>query len=889
MVVPAVVLLLALAAATPQGAPAAPPVAELLREGFSLFERDDYGAARQRFEAALAAAAASADAAAEAEARRGLGRVLFRTSQYPAARAQLEHARALYSTSSDALGEARAAGHLGSVAVLMGNSTEAAELYAHALARFQALGARPDELETRFNLLYVPAGAASQARQIEEGLALARAIGDRKFEGLFLNESSDLDFSQGRFASASAKLEEAVRSFEQAGARRDLGRALNSLSRLQRTHGQVERAFELSRRALAIQEELADISGALQSLDQMADARSQQGEHGEALALYEKALGLARGTESPHLVAILQGRLSQTYLRLGQPARAVELLEGVIARGVDEERASTWHVQASRAYRALGRLADALVAADKALELARGSAVVDRILPALHARAAALQRLGRREEALAAAREQVAGLERLRGELVPDDFMKRGFADQHQAVFELTVGLLAEEGRHREALEAAEQARARAFLDLLATRQARSPEAAGATSATGALPSAIAAPAASADEVVATVRRLGSTLVSYFVGQDALFVWVVGPDGQVRGHRASVSSDRVWELVRDTRSALRDAGARRRTRGEPDVPSLATRGGGRLLVGGGGARAWRQLYDLLIAPVRAFLPRAPGSRLTIVPHGPLFLVSFAALRDARGRYLVEDYAVHYAPSAAVLQMTALKARRPVGLTGRRVFVADPGPFAEDAGRRLPPLPGTRREVRTSAGRLPGGDNVVLTGSDATEANVRRLAPGAGLLHFATHGIVRDDAPLESFLALRRGTVSGGDDGRLTVQDIYGLDLQASLVVLSACRTGLGQLSSDGIAGLTRAFFYAGAPSVVATLWDVADEPTFRLVSSFYSRLARAPDKARALRAAQLSMLRALRTGQMQVATATGPVTLPEHPVLWAGFVLVGEP
>jgi CHAT domain-containing protein/tetratricopeptide (TPR) repeat protein len=883
-VVPGILVLLALATATP----AAPPVAESLREGFALFARDDYAGARRRFEAALAAATAAGDPAAEAEARRGLGRVLFRTSQYPAAREELERARELYRAASDALGEARAAGHLGSVAVLMGDSAGAAELFAHALAAFQTLGARADELETRFNLLYVPADAAAQARQVEEGLALARAVGDRTFEALFLNESADLDFAQGRFASASAKLEEAVRAFEQVGARRDLGRALNSLSRIQRTHGQVERALDLSGRALAIQEELSDVSGALQSLDQMADARSQLGQHREALALYQKALGLARGTESPHLVAILQGRLSQAHLRMGQPARAVELLEGVIARGVDAERAPTWYVQLSRAYRALGRLPEALAAADKALELARASAVLDRVLPALHARAAALQRLGRREEALAAAQEQVAGLERLRAELVPDDFMKRGFGDQHQAVFELTVGLLTGEGRHREALETAEQARARAFLDLLATRQER-PASGPAASPTGGLPSAIAAPAASVDEIAATARRLGSTVVSYFVGQEELFIWVVGPDGQVRAHRAAVPADRVWELVRETRTALRDAGARRRTRGGAAGPDLATRGGGRLLVGGGGPQAWRRLHDLLIAPVRALLPRAPGSRLTIVPHGPLFLVSFAALRDARGRYLVEDYALHYAPSAAVLQMTASRAGAPAGLAGRRVFVADPGPFPEEAGRPLAPLPGTRREVRASAGQLPGGDNVVLSGGEATEANVRRLAAGASLLHFATHGIVRDGDPLESFLALRRGTVSGGDDGRLTVQDIYGLDLQASLVVLSACRTGLGQLSSDGIVGLTRAFFYAGAPSVVATLWDVADEPTFRLVSGFYARLAREPDKARALRATQLSMLRALRAGKLQVATAAGPVTLPEHPVLWAGFVLVGEP
>jgi CHAT domain-containing protein len=338
--------------------------------------------------------------------------------------------------------------------------------------------------------------------------------------------------------------------------------------------------------------------------------------------------------------------------------------------------------------------------------------------------------------------------------------------------------------------------------------------------------------------------------------------------------------------VRETRTALRAAGARR-TRGEEKGAEMVTRGGGRLLMAGAAPSAWRQLYEVLVAPLRARLPREPGARLTILPHGPLFLVSFAALRDAQGRYLVEDYTLHYAPSASVLEVTGRKPRA-AGIPGRRVFVADPGRFPDDGGRPLPALPGTRREVTASSGRLRGGDNVLLTGGEATEANVRRLAPGADLLHFATHGIVRDDRPFDSFLALSRDE-RAGEDGRLTVRDIYGLDLQASLVVLSACRTGLGQLSSDGIVGLTRAFFYAGAPSVVATLWDVPDEPAFRLVSGFYSGLARAPDKARALRSAQLSMLRALRAGEVRIPTAAGAVTLPEHPVLWAGFVLVGEP
>jgi CHAT domain-containing protein len=143
--------------------------------------------------------------------------------------------------------------------------------------------------------------------------------------------------------------------------------------------------------------------------------------------------------------------------------------------------------------------------------------------------------------------------------------------------------------------------------------------------------------------------------------------------------------------------------------------------------------------------------------------------------------------------------------------------------------------------------------------------------------------------MDSFLVLSAGDQSLPGSGRLTVREIYGMDLQTDLVVLSACRTGLGKLSGDGMVGLTRAFFYAGAPSVMATLWDVADEPTSQLISSFYSSLQKDHDKSRALQTAQLRLMRALRAGQVHVDTPVGPVTLPEDPVFWAGFVLQGEP
>jgi len=150
-------------------------------------------------------------------------------------------------------------------------------------------------------------------------------------------------------------------------------------------------------------------------------------------------------------------------------------------------------------------------------------------------------------------------------------------------------------------------------------------------------------------------------------------------------------------------------------------------------------------------------------------------------------------------------------------------------------------------------------------------------------------VLREDRPLDSYLALGQVSASPAEDGRLTVAEIYELRLSADLVVLSACRGGLGSITGDGVDGLTRPFFYAGADTVIATLWDVLDEPTNRLISSFYRRYQQGGEKSVALRAAQLELLAALRKGTVTVETALGPVKLPENPLLWAGFVVIGEP
>jgi CHAT domain-containing protein len=304
---------------------------------------------------------------------------------------------------------------------------------------------------------------------------------------------------------------------------------------------------------------------------------------------------------------------------------------------------------------------------------------------------------------------------------------------------------------------------------------------------------------------------------------------------------------------------------------------------------GGGRQARRELYQLLIAPVADLLPREPGALLTVLPHGPLFLVSFAALIDDHGKYLLERYTIHYAPSSAVLQYTSGK-RQGSSAAPRYLLVGDPADLPTvDGGKALPRLPGSQQEVDAVARSLRGRDVTVLTGAAAHEGQVRGVIDGKTILHFATHGIVRDDDPFESFLALGRSGDAASTDGRLTAQEIYDLDLHADLVILSACRTATGKVTGDGIIGLTRAFLYAGAPSVVATLWDVADEPGLFLLPTLYQSLNAGAGGARALRTAQLKLLAQLRAGRVQIDGPLGHVTLPEDPLFWAGFVVVGEP
>jgi CHAT domain-containing protein len=519
--------------------------------------------------------------------------------------------------------------------------------------------------------------------------------------------------------------------------------------------------------------------------------------------------------------------------------------------------------------RALGIYQQAIALATQVKRLGR--------LPGLYqGQARALAGLGRTEEAFTASREAVQHIEELRADL-GDSSLRTGFFEDKQGIYQLAVSMALQAGRPEDAFTLSEQSRSRTFLDLLGSQttlskghtralvdeevrlRARLAQArADAEDADGSTDADTARAAAETLErdyrafldrvrkesleqaslmavdpvTLPEIQRLlpeGTTLLEYQVGEGGVVVWVLDRE---RFKMVRLPGDRQSLLaqVRRFRTAIA---------GQAPLAEVLQQA--------------QALHQRLLAPARGEIR---GDRIVIVPHAILHYLPFAALRSPAGRWLVEDFALSTLPSASVLRYLVDKG---ADAPARALVVGNP-----DLGAGLA-LPWAEREARMVGQHER--EATVLVRADATEGQVKALLGTVGLVHLATHGELSESDPLSSAILLAPGD---GEDGRLEVREVFGLDLHARLVVLSACETGLGQLSrGDEVVGLQRAFLYAGTPAVVTTLWKVDDRASFELIRAFYDRLD-AAGPVTALRQAQLETQRAF-----------------PHPFAWAAFGLTG--
>ena len=289
----------------------------------------------------------------------------------------------------------------------------------------------------------------------------------------------------------------------------------------------------------------------------------------------------------------------------------------------------------------------------------------------------------------------------------------------------------------------------------------------------------------------------------------------------------------------------------------------------------------QRLFDGLLGGIPEY---RTNSDLILVPDGKLHLLPFAALADS-GQYLAASHTVSVAPSGTVLDLLRHRdsgtAPRTMPYIGVAAWISKPPPITLIASirraisgpdrRQLVALPESRNEVESIATDFPP-PRTILLGAQATETDFKRLPlERYEVIHLALHGYADPEYPDRSALVFAPETPPI-DDGLLQVREIRHLHLNADLVTLSACDTGVGQVGEEGVADIENAFIEAGAQSVVSALWGVNDQATADLMIDFYRQLGRGKSKAAALKQAQLDML---KSGQ--------------PPSSWAGFELDGEP
>lgn len=445
--------------------------------------------------------------------------------------------------------------------------------------------------------------------------------------------------------------------------------------------------------------------------------------------------------------------------------------------------------------------------------------------------------------------------ESVRGNVGEHDDFKISIFEQQAKTYELLQAVLIDQKKPLLALEIAESSRARAFVDLLSKKLNGQLDKTTITSPT-------------IKEIRQIAQQHNATLVEYSVNKSELYIWVIKPDGEIVFKQVNLQSFNIslQELVNISRNAI---GVRSRE----SMPIALTPNKDE-------KRYRKQLYNLLIQPIADKLPSDPNAHIIFIPHKELFLVPFAALKNEQGKYLIEEHTVLTAPSIQVLNLTRKKLEQRLSqnsIASQILIVGNPTmPSVSlkigEPAIKLAPLPGAEKEALEIATLF---NTKAFIGSQATETAIKSKLLHADIIHLATHGLLdygqlqsqRQDLPG----ALALAPEVGREDGLLTSSEIFDLKLNASLIVLSACDTGKGEITSDGILGLSRSFISAGTPSIIVSLWAVDDNSTADLMKEFYCQLKLNFNKAQALRQAMLKTMEH-----------------HPHPKYWAAFTLIGE-
>jgi len=635
----------------------------------------------------------------------------------------------------------------------------------------------------------------------------------------------------GDYKSAIEKLTEALNISKAADDNNGVAGAYNNLGIVFKSAGRLDKAEEYFDNSLKIYEQLGDQLNVISVLSNLGTVYFALKDYSKAADYHKRGLDLSRNIRDQDTEAHCLLNLSNDLLRLGRMDESMSNYNAglQIARSLDSPEL-IWKIIAGMAenHKMRGEYEKAVELNDTALKFLDG----------------------------------------IRNK-IKDDKMKASFLAAERYAFEDIINMLADlhlkypdKGYDLRSFSYAEKSKSRAFLDLLRESAANVSK--------DAKTDLLRNQDISIKDVQAMCPDKNTVILEYSVGDSSSCLWAITRSSHQLYKLPGIKI--LQELIEPLRFALLN----------PDQSNndFLTKGG-------------YSLYKQLVQPAESFLTKK--SNLVIIPDGILNILPFEILlTDNKGigslasyvnlSFLVKKYPVSYGQSAAVLKSLLSEQREMKGsVTENKKLIAFGDPVYEDESdtsrlsvHAYKRLEYSGKEIENIASYFKKGNTEIFLRENATEENVKREGElkKFNYIHFATHGFIDESKPELSSLILTKDDNSE-EDGLLQATEIYNLNLNADLVVLSACQTGLGKLiRGEGMVGLTRAFIYAGTPTVLVSLWSVSDFSTATLMGEFYRNLVKEKlSKTDALRKAQLTLL-----GDEKFA----------HPFYWAPFVIVGD-
>ncbi|MBD2456610.1 CHAT domain-containing protein [Nostoc sp. FACHB-87] len=684
----------------------------------------------------------------------------------------------------------------------------------------------------------------------QQSLHLYRKIKDSYGESKTLRYLGMSYIDLGNFPSAIDYFQKSLAIARKAKDRYNESWSLGFLGLVYIKLGESKKAIGFLNQSLVFNKEIKDDNTELFILDNLTNrelwllsnlgkAYFLAGDYAKALEKYQQSLKIARDTQNSYMEATALGNIGNIHLQETNYSKAIDYLEKSSA--IFLQRFQTEQNGYQERGEILTKLGDAY------------------------------RKSGKLDEAVKALYYAIDTWEDVRRNLT--DINKISVFETQADAYQILQQVFIEQQNYDSALETAEKGRARAFVDLLNTRLS--------TKINDSLTQDLGTQLPNLQEVA---QQQNATLVEYSIIYDEfkiqgkqqtkeseLYIWVIKPTG--KGTFQKVDLKPLWQKDNTTLSELVTMSRQ----------SIGVRGRGIIISQNSDTlktkQRFRRLHELLIKPIAEFLPTKESEKVIFIPQGSLFLVSFPALQDEQGKYLIEKHTILTAPSIQVLDLTRKQKLASQELSKEEILVVgnptmpkvelEPGKPPE----QLNNLPGAEQEAKNVAAILK---TQALTGKQASKTAILQKIAQARIIHFATHGLLDDNRGLGSALAKGFGGAialapSDKDNGLLTAEEILNLKLNANLVVLSACDTGRGRVTGDGVIGLSRSLISAGVPSVIVSLWAVDDNSTSFLMTEFYKNIQQKQDKATALRKAMLTTMQ--------------KYPLPKN---WAAFTLIGE-